>query len=75
MTRNRVTAYDKKFPDILPKEEKTAANTGTKKHKEPISYSDNTKVKVYAENRSAPLSKSKDAAGIQKSTCKEGFLF
>jgi diguanylate cyclase (GGDEF)-like protein len=75
LTRNRVTAYDKKFPDIPPKEENPAANTGTIKHKEAISYSDNAKEKVYAENKSAPMSKSKDAAGTQRGSRKEGFLF
>jgi hypothetical protein len=75
LTRNRVTAYDKKFPDIPPKEEKAAANTVTNKHKEPVSYSANSKEKVHAENKSAPMSKSKDAAGTQRGSRKEGFLF
>lgn len=75
LTRNRVTAYDKKFPDIPPKEEKAAANTGTKKHKEPIRLSDNAKIKNYAENRSAPMSKTGDATGSQEGNGKKGFLF
>ena len=75
LTRNKVTSYDKKFPDIPPKEEKPAAITGTKKHKDTISYSDNAKVKDYAENKSAPMLKSKDAAGTQRGSRKEGFLF
>lgn len=75
LTRNRVTAYDKKFPDIPPKEEKEVASSGTKKHKEPVSCNKNTKVTVYTGNRSAPMSKTGDATGSQEGNGKKGFLF
>jgi len=75
LTRNKVTAYDKKFPDIPPKEEKEVASSGTKKHKEPVSCNKNTKVTVYTGNRSAPMSKTGDATGSQEGNGKKGFLF
>jgi diguanylate cyclase (GGDEF)-like protein len=75
LTRNRVTAYDKEFPDIPSKEENAVAHSGTKKHNEPISCNNNAKEKVYTGNGSAPISKSGDAAGSQKGNGKKGFVF
>lgn len=75
LTRNRVTAYDKAFPDIPPKEEKEVASSGTKKYKEPISCNKTTKVTVYTGNRSAAMSKTGDATSSQEGNGKKGFLF
>jgi diguanylate cyclase (GGDEF)-like protein len=74
LTRNRVKAYDKEFPDI-PSQEETVAHAITKKDNETSSSKDYAKEKVHAKNESAPISKSEDATGSQKGNGKKGFLF
>ena len=73
LTRNRVTAYDKEFPDIPPKEEKTVTHAGTIKRKIPISCNNNAKVKVYTGNGPTSMSKNGDATDSQNG--KNGFVF
>jgi len=74
LTRNRVTAYDHKFPDIPPKEEK-AVDHSIKKNKETNSCNKYAKQKVYIKNESAPVSKAGDPTDSGNGNGKKGFLF
>ena len=75
LTRNKVTAYDKKFPDIPPEKEEEVAPKSTKKSKEKVSSKKYTKEKVHAGNRSDPVSEGRDTAGSKQGKGKKGFLF
>jgi diguanylate cyclase (GGDEF)-like protein len=74
LTRNRVTAYDRKFPDIPLKEEKTIDNY-VKYNNESNSCNKYAKQKVYIENESKPVSKRGDPTGSDNGNGKKGFLF